>query len=196
MLQIRLYDGYALRCKFKGHANRSTQIRASFSPRGEFVICGSDTGWVYIWNTRKAGSAAGPDSMATAGGVGATAPNGGSSSMAREDASPSPGGAKEKNSSYESFQATSDIATVAVFAPETSQRSSGIGGGAASGSAVGTPEGSVAGGRNGTAGGGTATPPRRSGSAVGGGAGQVILVAGYSGGIKIYENMATHPQLL
>lgn len=102
-LACRLYDGYTLRCKYKGHTNRNTQvghrrdnrmtchaslglllrrlappsqqgpsgfiaaaalrssskqeellcsilpapqIRASFSPGGDYITCGSDDGWV------------------------------------------------------------------------------------------------------------------------------------------------------
>eukprot|EP00891_Asterochloris_glomerata_P003295 jgi/Astpho2/3295/e_gw1.00054.81.1_t len=48
--RIRLYDGFGLQCKFKGHVNRNTQIRASFSAGGEYIVCGSDDGWVYMWN--------------------------------------------------------------------------------------------------------------------------------------------------
>lgn len=39
--RIRLFDGYTLRFKYKGHSNKSTQIKASFSPKGNFIICGS-----------------------------------------------------------------------------------------------------------------------------------------------------------
>ena len=42
--RIRMYDGYTLQYKYKGHANKSTQIKASFSPRGNFVVCGSGKG--------------------------------------------------------------------------------------------------------------------------------------------------------
>lgn len=44
--RVRLYDGYTLRFKYKGHSNKSTQIKASFSPKGNFVICGSGTALV------------------------------------------------------------------------------------------------------------------------------------------------------
>lgn len=42
--------GLRLQCKYKGHSNRNTQIRASFSADGNSIICGSDDGYVYIWN--------------------------------------------------------------------------------------------------------------------------------------------------
>ncbi|KAK2076983.1 hypothetical protein QBZ16_005211 [Prototheca wickerhamii] len=47
--RVRLYDGYSLRAKFKGHANRSTQIRAAPDAAGATIVCGSDDGWVYRW---------------------------------------------------------------------------------------------------------------------------------------------------
>jgi hypothetical protein len=43
--------GFNLRTKYKGHHNRNTQIRATFSQDGTFLICGSDDGWVYVWTT-------------------------------------------------------------------------------------------------------------------------------------------------
>lgn len=43
--------GLRLQCKYKGHSNRNTQIRASFAADGQSIICGSDDGHVYIWNT-------------------------------------------------------------------------------------------------------------------------------------------------
>lgn len=51
--RIRMYklDDYSLQCKFKGHRNRLMQIRASFSEDGNYTICGSENGAIYIWNT-------------------------------------------------------------------------------------------------------------------------------------------------
>lgn len=46
-----LLAGLRLQCKYKGHSNRNTQIRASFAADGQSIICGSDDGHVYIWNT-------------------------------------------------------------------------------------------------------------------------------------------------
>lgn len=45
------HTGFNLRTKYKGHHNRNTQIRATFSQDGTFLLCGSDDGWVYIWTT-------------------------------------------------------------------------------------------------------------------------------------------------
>jgi len=51
--RIRLYDlnDASLACKFKGATNLSSQIKASFSPSGKYVICGSEDKGVYIWKT-------------------------------------------------------------------------------------------------------------------------------------------------
>lgn len=88
--RIRLYDNLSLRVKLKGHGNKSTQIRASFSPDARRVICGSDDGWVYLWDLPL------PPSK---------------NSKAADDAPP------EKVVAYEAFQASADVTTVAMFAP-------------------------------------------------------------------------------
>lgn len=94
-----LLAGYTLQCKYKGLQNTNTQIRASFSESGDFIICGSDDGSVYFWST-KTGS--------------------------ESEASPvetSSAASQEKSGSYEHFHAHSDIATVAIFAPHGARRS-------------------------------------------------------------------------
>ncbi|RMZ54272.1 hypothetical protein APUTEX25_000623 [Auxenochlorella protothecoides] len=85
----RARPGYNLRAKFKGHANRSTQIKASLSPSCDTIICGSDDGWVYQWAV-----------------------------PSRPGARPEDAVVKEKVLSYECFLAASDVVTVAMFAPE------------------------------------------------------------------------------
>lgn len=37
-------------CKWKGHANATSQIRASYSDDAEYIISGSEDGQVYVWN--------------------------------------------------------------------------------------------------------------------------------------------------
>uniref|UniRef100_A0A061SIM7 Wd repeat-containing protein 44 n=1 Tax=Tetraselmis sp. GSL018 TaxID=582737 RepID=A0A061SIM7_9CHLO len=96
--RLRLYDlnEYQQRCKYKGHTNRSSQIRASFSKDGRYIICGSDHGYVYLWPT------ANPVIPAV---------------------NPSyTGFRKDKNQSYECFQLQEDIVTVALFGPESLRR--------------------------------------------------------------------------
>ncbi|XP_059148415.1 WD repeat-containing protein 44-like isoform X2 [Physella acuta] len=51
--RIRLYNlrDLTLSCKYKGCMNNSSQIRASFSPTGKYVICGSEDHFLYVWKT-------------------------------------------------------------------------------------------------------------------------------------------------
>ncbi|VDM39705.1 unnamed protein product [Toxocara canis] len=51
--RIRMYDlrDMALTCKFKGAQNERSQIRASFSPDGKHIVCGSEDHYVYVWTT-------------------------------------------------------------------------------------------------------------------------------------------------
>ncbi len=50
--RIRLYNlrDKSLEMKFKGHENVHSQIRASFSEDGRYVICGSEDRRTYIWS--------------------------------------------------------------------------------------------------------------------------------------------------
>ena len=50
-LRLCRLDDYSLICKYRGLKNKTMQIKASFSSDGNYVICGSETGAVYIWNT-------------------------------------------------------------------------------------------------------------------------------------------------
>ena len=51
--RIRLFqmETFSQLCKFKGQANENLQIAGSFSSDGKYVVAGSDTGHVHIWNT-------------------------------------------------------------------------------------------------------------------------------------------------
>ena len=51
--RIRLYDlkDKALEMKFKGHENTCSQIRASFTEDGKYVVSGSEDSKAYIWST-------------------------------------------------------------------------------------------------------------------------------------------------
>uniref|UniRef100_A0A182Q5M6 WD repeat-containing protein 44 n=1 Tax=Anopheles farauti TaxID=69004 RepID=A0A182Q5M6_9DIPT len=52
--RIRLYDlrDLNLSCKYKGYLNSSSQIKASFSQDGKYIISGSENQCIYIWKTR------------------------------------------------------------------------------------------------------------------------------------------------
>jgi len=72
-----------------------SQIRASFRDDGQFVVCGSEDQRVYIWS-------ASPE----------LPPNPGMFTGFRRD----------RNHSYESFHAHSEVVTAAVFAPFSIKR--------------------------------------------------------------------------
>ncbi|KAI5811095.1 WD40-repeat-containing domain protein [Peziza echinospora] len=56
--RIRMYNlrDKSLETKFKGYENTCSQIRATFSGDGKYIICGSEGRKVYIWNVQTAGS--------------------------------------------------------------------------------------------------------------------------------------------
>lgn len=89
--RIRLYSlhDYSLNCKYSGLVNNESQIGASFSPNGEFLISGSEDHNTYIWNTNNDYF---PQKLFTKF-------------------------KKDKNVSYESFSDHSSIVTNACFAP-------------------------------------------------------------------------------
>ncbi|XP_050533760.1 WD repeat-containing protein 44 [Daktulosphaira vitifoliae] len=51
--RVRLYDlrDLNLSCKYKGYVNISSQIKASFSHDGKYIVCGSENQCIYIWKT-------------------------------------------------------------------------------------------------------------------------------------------------
>lgn len=110
--RIRLFDGYTLRFKYKGLSNKSTQIKASFSPKGNFVICGSDDGAVYIWDCSKSPMPGNPTLPLSSKGTSS------GTIVERTIGTISEPFIKEKNSSWESFQVSDDVITTAIFAPE------------------------------------------------------------------------------
>ncbi|XP_050680092.1 WD repeat-containing protein 44 isoform X3 [Leptidea sinapis] len=51
--RIRLYDlrDLNLSCKYKGYVNVSSQIKASFSHDGKYIVSGSENQCIYVWKT-------------------------------------------------------------------------------------------------------------------------------------------------
>ncbi|KAK8948228.1 Protein HIRA [Platanthera guangdongensis] len=47
--QIRVFDGASIIHKYKGFRNTSSQISASFSADGKYMVCASEDSHVYIW---------------------------------------------------------------------------------------------------------------------------------------------------
>ncbi|CCI46596.1 unnamed protein product [Albugo candida] len=91
--RMRLFsvDNYSRVCKYKGLLNDHLQIKGRFSQDGDYVICGSENGNVYIWNKQTFLS----------------------SSLMKS-------GKHDRNASYEYFcaaESTNGIVTVALFAP-------------------------------------------------------------------------------
>lgn len=88
--RVRLYDlrDLSLVCKYRGHANMSSQIKASFSPDAKYIICGSEDKGVYIWKTSL------PQDIKL-------------SSLRRD-----------RNDAWESMKAHDAVVTCAVFAPQ------------------------------------------------------------------------------
>lgn len=54
--RIHMYDirDKVLICKFRGAQHERSQIRASFSPDGRHVVCGSEDKFIYLWRTSDA----------------------------------------------------------------------------------------------------------------------------------------------
>lgn len=59
---IRVYNGSEISSKYKGLRNTKSQISASFSSNGKYIICASEDSRVCIWNYSDSKSAHGKDS--------------------------------------------------------------------------------------------------------------------------------------
>ncbi|WVZ53770.1 hypothetical protein U9M48_004668 [Paspalum notatum var. saurae] len=67
--QIRVFNGITVLQKFKGFKNTSSQISASYTADGRYVVCASEDSHVYVWR-RVPGSVGGVVGGAGGGGAG------------------------------------------------------------------------------------------------------------------------------
>ncbi len=53
--RVRLYNlkEHELSCKYKGYLNSNSQIKATFSRDGQYIISGSEDNFIYIWKTHQ-----------------------------------------------------------------------------------------------------------------------------------------------
>ncbi len=94
--RVRLFEvpSFSSKAKLKGLQNDDLQIKAHFSPDGQHIVCGSQTGHVYLWDTQQIK---------------------GTSFL---------GKATNKNDSYESFRAEKNTCTSALMVPPAAVRHS------------------------------------------------------------------------
>lgn len=106
--RVRVYDlrdkSYTKYKASGGYLNRTSQIRATLSQDGQFVVAGSEDAGVYIWDAIKEGPNSGSKSS--------------SSKKKRGDSkSGGKGGSKADGGGYESWTAASTTVTCALMAP-------------------------------------------------------------------------------
>ncbi len=53
-LRLINLDNFKMKLKYKGHQNKNLQIRASMTEEGDYIICGSEDGNLYIWERESA----------------------------------------------------------------------------------------------------------------------------------------------
>ncbi|KAK3240730.1 hypothetical protein CYMTET_49450 [Cymbomonas tetramitiformis] len=91
--RIRMFDGYKQCTKFKGLKNLNSQIHAQVCSQGDYIICGSEDEHVYIWSTGRS---------------------------CIPSINPAYTGFRwDKRHCYECFPAHEDIVTAALFAPDS-----------------------------------------------------------------------------
>eukprot|EP00752_Nemacystus_decipiens_P006867 g6168.t1 len=121
--RLRLYntDDFGMNAKYKGFANDTLQITATFSEDGKQIISGSENGKVYVWSTGVFATAS-PSTLPLAGGMPAAMTPQQSAAAAPPAVAPTQ---KDTNQRHESFYATSEapkIVTTACFVPESTSR--------------------------------------------------------------------------
>ncbi|OEL23001.1 WD repeat-containing protein 44 [Dichanthelium oligosanthes] len=71
--QIRVFNGITVLQKFKGFKNTSSQISASYTADGRYVVCASEDSNVYVWRRVPTGAGSGAGSGGAGGGIGVRA---------------------------------------------------------------------------------------------------------------------------
>lgn len=99
--RIRIYNLYdkTMEAKFKGHENEQSQIQATFSDNGMYIISGSEDDRTYIWKTQTANS-----------------------SNSNNNNSNPDHGKKKDIQEYEYFHSNKSMVTVAMFAPTLTKK--------------------------------------------------------------------------
>jgi len=121
--RARLFDGLSLRTKFKGHATRHAQLRATFDASGSRLVTGSDDGRVVVWD-------APPPAAGRGAAAAAAAAVQSSMSALPPPPPPPPPPRREKCEAFESFRVGEEMVTVALFGPPSAARAlQGVGGG-------------------------------------------------------------------
>lgn len=107
--RVRMYNLYdkSMEIKFKGHENEQSQIRASFSDSGEYIISGSEDNRTYIWRViPQKGNAV----------------NNHHSSSSTHSQNSQVSHRKKDIQEYEYFHSNKNAVTVALFAPTATKK--------------------------------------------------------------------------
>jgi len=115
--RIRMYSlsNYSEVCKYKGHQNAQSQLFASFSPNGRFIISGSENHQVVIWN----------DAALPSDAINHIFPATSIPSKSRSRSGSTSGVKRDKISSYEYFTDSNAPVVTSLFFPFLARRHSG-----------------------------------------------------------------------
>lgn len=141
--RIRLcrLDDYSVISKYKGLKNKAMQIKATTSEDGKYIVCGSDSGDVFVWKTHEQKGGAGGGHGGTGGGHGPEGNHGGHSLFTFDKV--------YKNNEYEYFDGCDSGNGSSTAAGGTTTNGGGLGGGLGGTANITAATGSVHGGGGG-----------------------------------------------